>query len=144
MRLKPLALLFFAIGLSLPHAAICAEADWILLDENKESSFFYDKNGSTRVREGLVRVRTRVVYTELGKKEAIKVLKELPEPARLYESRYIHEIDCIEQEGQLLAATHFDKKGAILRSTDLAPVTVMEYLSPGTRMAVIANEACGR
>lgn len=144
MRLKTLALLLLATGLSLPPAAICAAPDWIVLDENKESSFFYDKNGTTQVREGVVQVRTRVVYTKLGKKEAVKVLKELPEPARLYESRYIHEIDCNEQEGRLLAATHFDQKGAILRGTDLEPVTVMEYLPPGTRMSLIANEACGR
>lgn len=131
-----------AIGALLALPALCADPNWMLLDDGDESSFFYDRNGTGKVRDGMVQVRTRVVYTEEGKKEALKVLTGLPEPAKLYESRYMYEIDCVEKEGRLLAATHFDAKGGILRSTDLTAVTVPEYLPPGSRMALVAEEAC--
>lgn len=144
MRATNLVLLFLATVVAFPTSALCVDPDWALLDENQESGFFYDRNGTSRVREGMIRVRTRIIYTESGKKEALKVLKGLPEPARLFESRYMYEIDCAEKEGRLVAATHFDKNGSILKSTDLESVTFPEYLPPDTRMGIVANEACSR
>jgi len=143
-HLVAVAFVFLAMTFALAPSAFCAEPDWFLLDENTESSFFYDRSGTSKPREGVVRVRTRVVYTEQGKAEAVKALGEMPESAKLYESRYIYDIDCLEREARLLAVTHFDKSGGILKSTDLEPFTEWEYLPPMSRMAVVANEACGQ
>lgn len=143
MRLQ---LCFFSLLALLACAfpALAADPDWVLVDENQDSAFFYDRNGTTPARDNMIQVRTRVVYTEQGKKEALKVLRGLPEPSRLYESRYMYRIDCAEAEGRLLSVTHFDKKGAILRSSDLGETTAPEYLPPGSRMAVVAEATCGR
>jgi len=144
LRFIGLAVLYIAIGLPLAPSAFCADPDWFLLDESQDSSFFYDRSGTTKPKEGVVRVRTRVVYTEQGKAEAVKALGAVPEAAKLYESRYIYDIDCAEREARLLAASHFDKSGGILKTVDLSAFTDWEYLPPMTRMAVVANETCGR
>ncbi|WP_085815324.1 surface-adhesin E family protein [Geoanaerobacter pelophilus] len=124
--------------------ALAADPDWVLVDENQDSSFFYDRNGTTPARDNTIQVRTRVVYTEQGKKEALKVLHGLAQPSRLYESRYMYQIDCAETEGRLLSVTHFDKKGAILKSSDFGDTTAPEYLPPGSRMALVAEANCSR
>lgn len=136
--------LLLAVSVPLAPPAFCAEPDWILLDENRESSFFYDRSGTTSPREDVVQARTRVVYTELGRKEALKVLGVMPEPEKLYESRYMYEIDCTEREGRLLAVTHLDKEGRILKSADLGSLAPSEYLPPGSRLAVVASQACSQ
>lgn len=133
-------ILLLAVGLALPRQGFCLDPDWVLLDENEETVFFYDRDGTNRVGEDLVRVITRVVYSERGKEEALKVLKDLP--ATLHESRYMYEINCREMEGRPVSAMHFDDNGAILRSTDLDYTTKAQYLPPGSRMAVVAEDAC--
>ena len=144
MRVKVLLLAAVFAGGLFEAAAYAATPDWFLIDENPESKFFYDRNGITQVREGVIRVRARVVYSEAGRKKALEVLKELPPSAPLYESLYSYEINCPEQEGHLLAAGHYDDKGSLLRSSDLSAGTRWEYLEPGARLAVVAGEACRR
>lgn len=143
MKAMVCAVLVVTAALFAPLEGIGADPDWVLIDESEESSFFYDRNGITKLAERVVQVRTRVVYTELGRKEAVKVLRDLPEPNRLYESRYIHRINCPESEGRPILSTHFDSKGSILKSTDLDPVSSNEYLPPDTRMGVVVAAACG-
>ena len=125
-------------------AAWCAAPDWYLLDENGESSFFFDRSGTNKVREGVIRVKTRVVYSEAGKKEAVKMLQGLPQPDMLHETLYSYEINCDEREGHLLASSHLDKNGDILKTSDLAAATQWQYLPPDTRMGLVVQQACQR
>lgn len=142
MRLPLFYFSLLALMVSVASPAMATDPDWVLVDENQDSAFFYDRNGTTPARDGMIQVRTRVVYTDQGKKEALKVLRGLPEPSRLYESRYMYRIDCVEKEGRLVGVTHFDKNGAILRSSDLDETATPEYLPPGSRMAVVADDNC--
>ncbi|QWV92698.1 hypothetical protein KP004_16145 [Geomonas oryzisoli] len=123
-------------------AAWSAVPDWFLLDQNSESSFFYDKSGGNKVREGVIQVRTRIVYSEEGRKEALKMLKGLPQSAVLHETLYSYEINCEEREGHLLAASHLDSTGNILKTSDLAAVTQWQYLPADTRMGLVLQQAC--
>ncbi|WP_129128446.1 hypothetical protein [Geomonas oryzae] len=143
MRVKLFLLNTVAVGM-LTASAFAASPDWFMLDENEDSSFFFDRSGVTPLREGVLQVRTRVVYSDQGRKDALKVLKELPDSAPLYETLYSYEINCTEREGHLLAATHLDRKGGTLRSTDLSAVTQWEYLPPDTRMGLVLGQACTR
>ncbi|WP_224963218.1 surface-adhesin E family protein [Geomonas subterranea] len=142
MRWNTFHLTLCAISLLWTAQACCAPADWYLLDENRDSSFFVDRSGINRVREGVIQVRTRVVYSDLGKNEAAKILKGLQSPAALYETLYSYEINCVEREGHLLAASHFDKGGVLLKSSDLDAATQWEYLPPDTRMGLVLQQAC--
>lgn len=131
-----------AIFLSLPLRGLCLDPDWVLMDQNEESTFYYDRNGTNQMGNDMVRVITRVVYSERGKEEALQVLKDLPSQDRLHESRYMYEINCQEMEGRPVSAMHFDEKGTILRSTDLGYQTEPQYLPPRSRMGLVADEAC--
>ncbi|UPU36843.1 hypothetical protein M1B72_03795 [Geomonas paludis] len=140
--MRALFLATVCAGSLFANAAWCATPDWFLLDENPESSFFYDRSGGNKTSEGVIQVRTRVIYSEAGRKEAVKVLKGLPQPAMLHETLYSYEINCVEREGHLLAATHLDNNGNILKSSDLAAATQWQYLPPDTRMGLVIQQAC--
>lgn len=122
--------------------ALAAGPEWAQLDENAESSFYYDKAGVSRMEPGVYRVTTRVVYTEEGKGEALKALSAREDFADLYESRYVHDLNCGEKESHLLNAAHYGKDGKLLRSTDLSTVTEWEAIPPEVRLMSVLMEAC--
>ena len=134
-------LLLLMIGAANAPSAFCASQKWVMLAENAESTFFYDKSGTTS-RDGMVQVKTRVVYTAEGKAEAIRMLPSLKHPKKLYESRYVYELNCAERKSRLLKVSHLDKKGLALKSTDLSAVTGWEPIPPEARMDLVLEEAC--
>lgn len=136
------AFILLALSATLAPSAFCAGPEWVLVDESTDSSFFYDKNGTSKPKEGLVRVKTRVVYTEKGKAEALKMLGTVKNLEKLYESRYLHDLNCDERESRLLEASHLDKAGASLKSTDLSPLTEWEVIVPETRMSLVFIQVC--
>jgi hypothetical protein len=147
--MKSLKMLLFALGVALlatvaiqVPTAFCAGPGWVFVDENEDSTFSYDKNATSKPKEGVVRVMTRVVYTEEGKKDALKLLKAPGEMSKLYESRYLHDLDCAERESHLLQVTHLDKQGATLKFTDLAKVTEWEGIPPDVRLALVFERVC--
>ncbi len=143
MHAKSFLLTTVAVGM-LAASAFAASPDWFMLDENEDSSFFFDRSGVTPLSGGILQVRTRVVYSDRGRKDALKVLTDLPDSTPLYETLYSYEINCAEREGHLLVATHRDKNGGTLKSTDLSAGTQWEYLPPDTRMGLVLGQACTR
>lgn len=137
-------LVALTIGTALAPAAFCAGPEWVELDDNMESTFFYDRNATTRPSEGVVRVVTKVVYSEEGKAEAIKVLAKNKGISKLEESQYLHDLNCGEKESRLLKATHLAKDGTVLKSTDLSAVTEWEAIPPEARMWYVLQDACVR
>lgn len=119
----------------------CAGPDWVFLDENQDSRFYYDQSGP-KAQEGIVKVRTRVVYSDEGKAEAIKILGDAKKYQGLFESRYAHEVDCKEERGRLLEASHLDENGQVLKRSDLSGVTKWEDLPGDDRMALVLDKTC--
>lgn len=144
MKLNRRVVLLLALMVLRAPAAFAAEPSWVPMDSDDSSSFYYDKNATTKPREGVVRVIARAVYTEKGKAEAVKTLGGAEGLAALYESRYVYDIDCRERQARLLAATHMDKNSGILKFSDLSSFTEWEYLPAMTRMATVAEAACGK
>ena len=138
-----LGTLFFAVVsiTTVVPPAFCDEAEWVQLDDNDDSRFFYDKAGATRDK-GVVRVETRVLYTEAGKENALSTLSKNKELARLNESRYEYDLNCAKSESRLLHVAHFDKDGNVLRKSDLSAVTQWEPVPMGTRMTLVLEAAC--
>ena len=127
---------------SLATTAWCAGPDWVLLDENQDSRFYYDQSGAKAPREGIVQVRTRVVYTDAGKEAAQKILGGLEKIDSLFESRYLHDLDCRKEQSRLLEASHLDEEGVTLKSTDLASATEWEEIPPDARMELVLGKVC--
>ena len=133
-----------ALVTSLATAAWCAEPNWVLLDENDDSRFYYDQGGAQNPTEGVVQVRTRVVYTESGKADALKILEASGKFKDLYETRYLHELNCEEQESRLLEVRHLDKQGVTLKTADLSSAAEWEGVPPFARMGVVLDKVCKR
>jgi hypothetical protein len=145
------SLLAMAYGAALATAALvttlatpvwCAGPEWVLLDENPDSRFYYDKSAALKPHEGIVRIKTRVVYTEEGKADALKILNASNKLSGLFESRYQHDLDCKKQESRLLEVSHLDEGGVTLKSTDLATSTEWEEIPPDARMGLVLEKVC--
>jgi hypothetical protein len=115
-------------------------AEWLVLDENADSVFSYDKSAVAKPVEGVVRITARVVYTEEGKAEALKMLGKGFE--RLFESRYVYDLNCTGGTSRLIGVTHLDDGGAPLKAFDLSAVTGWEEIAPATRLDLISELAC--
>jgi hypothetical protein len=123
--------------------ARCVEpGDWVLLDENKDSRFYYDRSAPAQPKEGIVRIRTRVVYTDEGKADAVKILEDAKKFGPLFESHYLHELDCKQEKSRLLEVSHLDKNGVTLKTTDLASATEWEEIPPEVRMGLVLEKVC--
>lgn len=115
---------------------------WVLVDKNPDSSFYYDKAGIAKPREGIMRVTMRVVYTDKGKADALAVLKPAKGYEKLFETRFLYELDCKERKNMLLRVTHFDVAGAQLKTFDLSGKTDWEDIPPDARIEVVADSEC--
>ena len=133
---------FLATITTLVLSAWCAGPDWVLLDESRDSRFYYDQGGTSSPGKGMVQVSTRVVYTEEGKAEALKILATAKNFGKLFESRYLHDLDCRNQKSRLLKVTHLDKDGVTIKSTELASLTEWEEIPPDARMGQVAEKVC--
>lgn len=130
-----------ALG-ALAQPLLAAEAKWVLVDENDGSSFYFDRNGTIAPRPGVARVKTKAVYTEEGKADALKSLHGAKGLENLFESDYVYDIDCAGQESRLISVTHVDKNGATLKATDLSSFTDWEAIPPESRMALVEDSVC--
>ncbi|OGU11246.1 MAG: hypothetical protein A2075_19660 [Geobacteraceae bacterium GWC2_58_44] len=136
--------MLLTMNAALAPSALCAGPEWVQLDENADSGFFYDRSATRKTDEGNFRVQTRVVYTEQGKADALKMLSSSKDLGKLYESRYVHDLNCPEKESRLLNAAHLDKDGVVLKSTDLSSFTEWEAIPPDVRMFSVLQEACSQ
>jgi hypothetical protein len=146
---KPLAGFIFsavmaasALSATLSTPAWCAGPDWALLDENPGSRFYFDQGGAQKPGPGVIQVRTRVIYTEQGKAEALKILEDAKKFAGLFESRYLYDLDCKKEQDRLLEVRHLDQEGVTIKSTDLASATEWEEISPNGRMGLVQEKVC--
>jgi hypothetical protein len=117
-------------------------AQWLVLDENPDSIFSYDTASVAKPVDGIVRITARVVYTEDGKAQALEVLKPAKEYERLFESRYVYDLNCRGQKSRLINVTHHDEKGKQLKAFDLSAVTEWEKIPPASRMELVSESVC--
>jgi hypothetical protein len=119
-----------------------ADPDWKLLDETTDSRFYYDQSGAEPAGKGVFKIRTRVVYSDEGKAEALKMLQGNKDFEKLAETRYKHDLDCNKEQSKLLEARHLDQEGATIKSTDLSSSTEWEEIPPGSRMEMVQDKVC--
>lgn len=127
-----------------PRIAWGAGPEWVLVDENPDSSFYYDKSGITKPREGIIRVTVRVVYTPEGKADTLELLKPAEGYDNLFETRYLYDLDCKGRKGRLLRVAHLDEAGTQLKVFDLVDKTEWEDIPPDVRIGEVAESECAQ
>ena len=120
----------------------CANANWQFVDENDDSSFYYDTNSATKPNDQLIQVTVRVVYTDKGKANALTFLKPAKTFANLHESRYLYDFNCTAETSKLMEVTHLDDKGKELKKSDLSADTDWEDILPNTRIGLVSDAVC--
>lgn len=115
---------------------------WQKLDENTETSFYFDGSKVEKLPGGVVRITARVVYSDKGKEDALDVLEPATLYAHLAESWYTYDLDCSAHKSKLETVTHLADDGSRIKTVDLAPVTAWETISPNERLELIRELAC--
>ena len=104
----PLVMIGLAI---LSHAKVWG-ADWRLISSTDSYKCFYDAEDMIRSSEDIVKVWTKLVYTERGIVELVKEFGKHYE--NLSYSLELLEIDCAEKKHRLLSTTAYSLEGNIL------------------------------
>ena len=141
-RLVKTCLLLLALFTLTPLCAAAAESKWVLLDENADTRFYYDGAHTAKSGPGRLGVTVRIVYTEEGKEDALKILGTTPGFDKLLETHYDYDMDCIKRKIRLLTVTHLDDAGNKLKTTDLSSVSPWEEVPPGTRLDLLSDSIC--
>jgi hypothetical protein len=126
----------------LPTTALSAGPDWVLLDQNPGSRFYFDQGDTKKPGTDIFQIRTRVIYTDEGKADALKILEDAKKFARLSESRYVYDLDCKKEQSRLLEVRHIDEEGVTLKTTDLKSATEWEEISPDGRLGLVQEKVC--
>ena len=88
--------------------------DWQKLGENAVGIHLYDKSSIKPVKPGVVKVWSKIIYSQ---RTAEKAIKAIPDAAGLYQSVVLDIIDCKNNEYLISRTIFYDKHGKVLRDT---------------------------
>jgi hypothetical protein len=121
------------IGLAILGCAEVWGADWKFYGSTENYLGYYDAQSITSPSKNIVRVWTRLVWTEKGVLGWVEDLGEKCE--NLSHTIFLQEVNCAEKKLRLLSETHYDNKGSVIKSFSspgewrfIIPETVTESL----------------
>ncbi|AJE04921.1 hypothetical protein GPICK_12470 [Geobacter pickeringii] len=124
-------------------AASAAEGAWVLVDEDPMlSNYYYDETSVAEVDGDLVAVRTKAVYTEDGRDDALDTIGHPRGFEDLSSTAFLYIIDCPGNMSRLEKITHYDSKGRAIKSYDLSGRTDWEPIDSETRMSLLHDAVC--
>ncbi len=137
------AILFTIVLWGGPINSWGAEADWEFVDANPaHSDFYYDKSSISRGPDGIISVWTKVVYTDEGKADTLKILKNAKAYEKLALTQFLYDIDCKGAKSRLKQIVHYDDKGNRIKEFNLAEKTEWEEIPPYSRLESVTDEIC--
>ena len=113
-------------------------ADWKLLGSNEKISTYYDAQSVTLPSENIVRVWTKMNFTEEG------VLDWVGKFGKKYENlshlKFLMEIDRAEKKSRRLSSTFYDNNGIVI-SSSYSP-SEWEFIIPDSVVDSLYEEVC--
>ena len=104
--------------------------DWKYYGENNYHVGFYDAESITRISEGIVRVREKDIFTEMGIMEAAGKLGE--KYMTLSYAIMLDEVHCVDGKIRPLSSAFYSKDGKVLSSFDYQ-ATDWTFIVPESR-----------
>jgi hypothetical protein len=117
MKLK---ILFLVMITSLVMPALAFPADWVMVAQTKDggTTTFYDRESITATPDNTIRVYTKTVYNEQGRKVFIERLKKRNPEIQGYENLsyafYHEEMNCKTREHALLEVADHSGDGKVI------------------------------
>lgn len=109
------------------------QGDWIYTGFDPSAQYFYDSKSISYSKPNIVKVKTKFVYTEYGRKLRIEEAKQANMPGNEYEyvSHMISlsEMDCLEKKWRALSTIEYGKGGKVIYSATF-PKEVQEKWIP--------------
>lgn len=106
-----LCIVLIAIGLISFADIEVYGVDWKFIGDNETFSYFYDTDNITRSSDGLMRVWSKVIYTDQGVMDYVKDYGE--EYKDLIYSLKRFEINCVEKNYRPLSMINYSKEKVI-------------------------------
>jgi hypothetical protein len=126
------------IGLAIFGCAEVWGEDWKLYDSNEDFLSYYDAQRITRPSKNIVRVWTKLDYTEKGVLGRVGKLGKKFE--NLSHSINLSEINCVKKTRRLLSRTDYDNKGDVIISSP-SPLE-WTFIIPGSMAESLYKEVC--
>jgi hypothetical protein len=104
------------IGLIMFGYAEVWGADWKTFDVNQDFTISYDTLNITRISKSIIRVPTKVIFTEKGASDVVRILGKRLE--NLSYSLNLTELDCEGKLARSLVQTYYTKGGEVIESLD--------------------------
>jgi hypothetical protein len=128
------------VGLTIFSYAEAWGADWKYYGESNDGKLFYDANSVTRPSKDIVRVWTKLLYSEKGKIDTAKKFKK-KELENLSEALRLEEFHCGHNEGRLLSLSFNSKDGKVLYFAD-NPSGIWGHIFPGDKQEPLYKILC--
>ena len=116
MKSLPVKLGVILIGLVIFGYAEAWGADWETFGVNQDFTIYYDTLNITPISKSIIRVSTKVIYTEKGISDVVRILgKKLENLSYLLN---LTELDCERKMARSLVQTYYAKSGEVIESLD--------------------------
>jgi len=120
-------------------------ADWIYYAPMSTGHMYYDKSSIKKVNKNIIRVWTKTIFIENGKKQYFSFLKSIGKapdnPDMLNYQLVLVEIDCVNKKYRISSLSIYDEKDSILASLP-KPSDQWIDIPPNTQMEILKNEVC--
>ena len=119
--------------------------DWIQYGTSKEGKIYYDKSSIEEIGQNIVRVKTKTILNEKGKKESLTFLKNMNiRPCNRNIISYeltVEQYDCANEKYLNISTTIYDKKDNVLLGQK-AIVAKWSDIRPKSNSGKLKNIVC--
>lgn len=137
------ALAISTVIMAVATSSLAAESSWEIIDDNPAASTYsYDPASVAETEEGLVTVRTRVVYTDEGKADALDTIGNPVDFKDLTSTDFLYTINCPDGMSRLEKVIHRNGNGEIIKEYSLAGKTPWTEIEGETRMSLLREAVC--
>ena len=119
--------------------------DWVRIGETTTGDNYYDKNSLKEENKNIIRVKTKAIYSENGKKEKLTFLKSIGKapanPDSLSHEIRIWNVDCVNKKINPYTSTIYGKGDQMITASPQFPDKWDDIL-PRSLSEKIKNIAC--
>ena len=121
-------------------------AEWILYNTSHQGKMYYDKSSIKEVNKNIVRVWTKTIFNENGRKMYFSFLQSINEAPNKFDilnyELMLNEIDCLNARGRFSSMTiNYDEESVVY----WGPKYFSQWMkiSPVSPMGMLKNKVCG-
>jgi len=135
-----LKILFTGIFL-LTLISLSYSAEWEIYSKTDLNTFYYDKKNIKHMPNNVIRVWTKLLYSDSGKERLIKTLGD-DDFKNLANSVSLIQINCTQMTYDVLNIAYYDSKGSVIISSEKPQDKTEEFVMPDSTTEKLYEIVC--